>query len=182
MTSKFVAKVKLANLAIELRDEFELTVFIETGTLAGETTRWASGHFSVVYTIEKYPVAARDAAKRLADCGNVTVVAGDSRHKLPEILREIEDARALLWLDAHLTGPNSIDECALREELNILASCQTQHCILIDDAGWFIYGKPPDATNPQQWPDYKEIKKILKTWDLELISGINVISGIPRIP
>ena len=185
MVSKFTAKPELAELAIELRNKFGLTVFVETGTLGGETTRWASTHFATVYTIEKHPITASNAVGRLADCKNVTVIKGDSRQKLKEVLDRIGNKRALLWLDAHLTGPAATtgitDECALREELRLVASCRVQHCIFIDDAGWFFHARPSAAVDSTQWPDYKEIEKILAKWDLEILRGTNVISATPKV-
>lgn len=179
MVTKFIAKVEVANIAMKLKADYGIEIFIETGTLGGETTRWASQHFDTVYTIEKHPVVAKNAKKKLADCTNVTAICGDSRQELPKILKTIGKQVALLFLDAHLTGPGATDECALREELKVLAK-YPQHCIFIDDAGWFVGEKPPAATDDKQWPNYVEIKKVLSAWNIEFLRGANIITAIPK--
>ena len=179
MVTKFIAKPELASLSIKFRDEHNISIFIETGTLGGQTTRWASEHFDTVYTIEKNPVTAKNAKKKLADCTNIVTICGDSRQELPKLLKSIGNKVALLFLDAHLTGPGATDECALREELRALVK-YPQHYIFIDDAGWFVTGKPPAAVDDKQWLEYAEIEKILKDWDISLWRGVNVITAIPK--
>ena len=40
-------------IVIELARLNESTIFVETGTYYGETTRWASNYFEIVHTIER---------------------------------------------------------------------------------------------------------------------------------
>ncbi len=178
MLSKFVVMPEIAQIALEWRDKFGLTAFIETGTFNGETTEWASQHFDTVYTIEIQPLRVVANVKKFADYPNVTVIAGDSGQQLPKLLDELGDTRALLFLDAHLTGPTEGQECALREELLAIAP-ETQHCVMIDDANWFTYCLPSAARKPNQFPHYQEIKEILSSWKLWELSG-NVIAAIPK--
>ena len=88
MLSKFVVMPEIAQIALEWRDKFGLTAFIETGTFNGETTEWASQHFDTVYTIEIQPLRVVANVKKFADYPNVTVIAGDSGQQLPKLLDE----------------------------------------------------------------------------------------------
>ena len=177
MPSKFVVKPEAAQVALEWRDKFGLTVFVETGTFNGETTEWAKEHFDTVYTIELEPLRVAANIKKFAD-SNVIVIAGDSGEKLPELLDKLGDAKALIFLDAHLTGPTPGMECPLRRELLAIAP-NTQHCVMIDDANWFTHKPPSAARKPEQFPRYPEIEEILSLWKLWSLPA-NVIAAVSK--
>lgn len=147
---------------LALQAEHDIHLFIETGTYKAGTTRWAAQHFDRVITIEGYePRYARFIASGVPE--NVTAVFGDSRFKLAEVLRSINE-RALYWLDAHWCGEGATDsggdECPLREELDAIlaheAQTGVQHILLIDDARLFT-APPPYPHDPAQWMTYAEI-------------------------
>ena len=65
------------------------TVFVETGTFRGATTRWAASRFAEVHTIEREPAlhAANQAA--LSALPGVQAHLGDSRTVLPGIVASL---------------------------------------------------------------------------------------------
>jgi len=134
------------------------TVFVETGTFHGETTRWAAKHFEAVHTIERAQDLYDLHSKELARLGRVTPHLGDSREVLPRIVGEMGGRKAVYWLDGHWSGGQTAgenDECPLLGELECLSS-RAEDLVLIDDARYFLCA-PPRAYNPSEWPTIPDI-------------------------
>lgn len=145
-------------ITIELARLNGSATFVETGTYTGGTTRWASGHFESVHTIERAETLYRKYGAALSQLGGVTPHLGDSRRILPEILRALGDRTAVFWLDGHWSGGETAgaqDECPLLDELACLAN-RSGDIILIDDARLFLCA-PPAPHDPAQWPTLVEI-------------------------
>ena len=140
------------------------TVFVETGTYYGSTTRWASNHFESVHTIERAENLYNLYSDELAKFKGVTPYFGDSRDILPQIVNAIGEQRAIYWLDGHWSGGDTAgehDECPLLDELACLSS-RTEDIILIDDARLFLCA-PPLPHKPSQWPTIADIINALPT-------------------
>jgi hypothetical protein len=138
------------------------TVFVETGTFYGGTTRWAANHFEIVHTIERAESLYNLHSRELSQIKGVKPHLGDSRNVLPQIVKDIRGQRAVYWLDGHWSGGETageFDECPLLDELACLANC-TQDIILIDDARLFLCA-PPLPHNPSQWATISEIFNVL---------------------
>jgi hypothetical protein len=151
-------------ITVELARLRGATVFVETGTFHGGTTRWASRHFDIVHTIERAEKLYHMHSNELSRIKGVTPHFGDSRNILPKIVRDIPDQRAVFWLDGHWSGGETAgedDECPLLEELACLSS-RTEDIFLIDDARLFL-GAPPLPYNPSQWPTISNIINVLPT-------------------
>ena len=132
--------------------------FVETGTFTGETTVWASTHFSTVHTIERAEGLYNEHYERLRQLPGVTPHLGDSREILPGILEQIGDANILFWLDGHWSGGVTAgegDECPLMGELQSLAGSEGD-IILIDDARLFL-SAPPAPHQASEWPTLTDI-------------------------
>jgi hypothetical protein len=149
-------------ITIELARLNSSTIFVETGTFHGGTTRWASKHFKVVHTIERAESLYNLHSNELAQIKGVTPHLGDSRDILPQIVRDIHSQRAVYWLDGHWScgeKAGEYDECPLLDELRCLSS-RTEDIILIDDARLFLCA-PPFPHNPSQWPTISDIINVL---------------------
>ena len=79
------------------------SVFIETGTFLGETTKWASRRVATVHTIELSETLYNRIAPGLRSRG-IHAHLGDSLTMLPRILEETDADSLVLWLDAHWSG------------------------------------------------------------------------------
>lgn len=147
----------LKELALALRDQYNLTTFIETGTYKAATTAWATDNFKQVVSIElDEGWHSRAKRKIFAKQKGVKLLLGDSAIVLPKVLKRLRQP-ALIWLDAHWckAGKATAPECPLREELKAIRDSGVEHFILIDDARLFI--EPPNS----DWPSLDEIHNLL---------------------
>ena len=149
-------------IVIDLARLHGSTVFVETGTHQGRTTRWASGHFEIVHTIERSEHLYNLYGSELSVLPGVMPHLGDSRDVLPKIVNEIRGRKAVYWLDGHWSGGETAgehDECPLLDELACLSDCG-EAIIAIDDARLFLCA-PPLPHDPAQWPTIPEIMEAL---------------------
>ena len=151
-----------AEIALELAKLNGSTVFIETGTYHGDTTRWAAQYFEAVYTIERSAYLFEQHQADLSQLKNVRSYLGDSRDVLPGLLDQLGDRKAIYWLDSHWSGGETAgerDPCPLLGELACLAE-RSQDVILIDDARLFL-SAPHQLHDPAQWPTIADIAEAL---------------------
>lgn len=120
-----------------LKKRTNASVFVETGTYLGVTTKRCAPIFNQVYTIELDKELAELAKSFLSNNKNVEVIQGDALKVLPQLLKREEINDALVFLDGHFSGGitacGEIPEPGI-EEIKILA--QHKHkirCIVVDD-------------------------------------------------
>jgi hypothetical protein len=149
-------------ITIELARLNGSTIFIETGTYQGDTTRWASNHFESVHTIERAESLYNLYNEELSQIKGVIPYLGDSRDLLPDILHTTANQKSVFWLDGHWSGGETAgedDECPLLDELTCLSN-RSGDIVLIDDARLFLCA-PPVPHNPTHWPTISEIVSVL---------------------
>jgi hypothetical protein len=133
-----------------------LKIFIETGTLFGDTVDAVKNIFDRIFSIELDEILYKKAKKRFAEFGHISILQGDSGKILPETISTISQP-CLFWLDGHYSGwvtAKGQSETPIITELTyILSHPVKNHVILIDDARLYI-GKG-------DWPDVKEIKSLV---------------------
>jgi hypothetical protein len=142
------------------------SVFVETGTFHGETTKWAANRFETVHTIERAEGLHNLHRHELAQIKGVTPHLGDSRTILPRIVEQIGSRKAVFWLDSHWSGLDTAgvdDECPLIDELSCLSG-RHEDIILIDDARLFLCAPPPPH-NPSHWPTIPDICSVISRSD-----------------
>lgn len=105
---------------------------VETGTYMGTTTEWLSGFQLPVLSCE---VSRRNfgfSQRRLFETKNVSLILGDSRSALREILAgpllTSHNDTILFYLDAHWG-----DDLPLAEELDIIFSLCPKAIVMVDD-------------------------------------------------
>ncbi|MEM3484492.1 MAG: hypothetical protein QXI12_02575 [Candidatus Methanomethyliaceae archaeon] len=121
--------------------EFDLHVFVETGTFMGDMVDGVKDVFDEIYSIELSDDLYREAAKRFARARHITILHGDSGQVLKEVLPRVNQP-CLFWLDAHYSGgitAKGASETPIEREIaNIFGlSSPTRHVILVDDARCF---------------------------------------------
>ena len=87
----------------EIKTKFNLDVFIETGTLHGDTIEWLYPSFEELHSIELDIELYEKAALRFNGNTKVKIHHGNSTEVLKKILTDIKKS-ALFWLDAHFPG------------------------------------------------------------------------------
>lgn len=120
-----------------IQEKTSSTVFIETGTYRGVTTKRCSSLFDKIYTIELDEKLAVEAAAYLADKKHVEVIQGDALEALPKILEDDGVNNVLIFLDGHFSGGetacSNLPEPAI-EELKIISKYSRKvKGIVIDD-------------------------------------------------
>jgi hypothetical protein len=91
--------------------------------------------FDRIYSIEFVPELAERAQRKFAHEPHITILCGDSRTVIPEVLRQLASP-ALFWLDAGYYGwvGKQGDQQRLSYELEMILSHPFSHIILLDDA------------------------------------------------
>jgi hypothetical protein len=136
----------------------EYKYFVETGTYMGGTCFWAATIFPEVLTIEIDPAISKRTATDPQCPKNIKFYIGDSGTLMPEVVKEINDKKALFWLDGHWCNVSEFgreNECPIIKELEAISEL-TNPTILIDDARAFL-GPLPPPHDPQQWPTIQDI-------------------------
>jgi hypothetical protein len=145
-------------LMLQLKAQYALEDFIETGTYRGGTAVWAAAHFARVTTVEFSRALYEDLRAQHDGIGNVRFIFGDSREALKAILPKL-DRPALFWLDSHWSGGRTYgenDECPLLEEIEAIVSSAQTHFLFIDDARLFA-SPPPRPHRIEQWPTIGQV-------------------------
>jgi hypothetical protein len=115
-------------------------VFIETGTLYGDTPWHFRRTFKRIFTIEVEPNLAQIARERFRKWPGIQVVEGDSATELAGICQQIDEP-CVVYLDGHyshgITGMGN-EECpVLAEVLTLFNHLKHPFGIVIDDARLF---------------------------------------------
>jgi hypothetical protein len=139
-----------------------LAVFIETGTMNGDTVAAVRPYFARTVSIELSEEYQRAAAERFRDDPDVEILQGDSAALLGRLAGEVDNISAMFWLDAHWcrddereTG-GAASQCPLLAEIAALGRLNAESVLLIDDARLFLCtpGRPHAF---RQWPDFHDI-------------------------
>lgn len=155
--------------------DYNIEVFVETGTGGGGTTYFLRNEFKKLYTIEFADHIFLQGKAKLKDEKNIIPLHGDSAEVLSNILKTL-DQPALFWLDAHYSGGDTglaDKETPILEELEQILRHQIKsHVILIDDARCF------DGSH--DYPTIQEVEKLI-TKTAPNIYKISVERDIIRI-
>jgi hypothetical protein len=111
--------------------------------------------FPSVVTIELSGHYFERARADLADVPNVTAKHGES----PTVLRRLEPAPTLYWLDAHWSGLDTARAeypCPVLEEIAAIPA-HPADCLLIDDARLFAATREPES-----WPTLVQVIDALR--------------------
>lgn len=126
---------------LQIALDYDIKIFVETGSYKGETCAYLSPHFDRLFTVEVQPELASLAQLRLEKCKNVVTAVGDSVAFLEGLCPRLEHP-TLFWLDAHFSGGSTgwtRSACPTPRELQtILGNWQPGSIVLIDDARDFI--------------------------------------------
>jgi hypothetical protein len=121
----------------------QYNLFIETGSLMGETLGNLKGSFGKLISIEitdKYYNLCNDKFK---NDENVEIVKGDCVIELPKVIKENLDNSIIFFLDGHysagMTGKGIIEVPLMQELKSINELYSNPTIIIIDDADLFEF-------------------------------------------
>lgn len=166
------------DIALCLKDNFNLKVFVETGTLIGYSSQWAAHHFRYVYTIEFFAEYYNAAVNKLLRYKNVICVKNESLCGLQDVLEALDsNFSVLFWLDAHWAkeahyGRPKQDTNVLEEIKIINSEMRPAHAIIVDDAHKF---------STPHWPNLDDVIFALSNHDRRDVRRVyDVIVASPR--
>lgn len=157
---------ELCNIKDSLGIQTKFDIFIETGTLLGDTIHNMVPHFSNIHSIELSEIYYSHAKQRFLDQKNVNIYLGDSVVLLPMVIKTVKYP-TIFFLDGHWSGFNTAKgpkDCPLLDELYSIANNFNQECLLIID-DHRLFGKKLN----EDWTDITEnsIFEIVKRRQLQ---------------
>jgi len=135
----------MTTLSKTVLEKYPNDIFVETGTLYGESVRLAIVcGFKKIYSIEINPDLVQSNRQQFAEYierGQVEIIEGDTFIVFPELIKRL-DGRTTFWLDAHWDGgPMGVVKCPLPMELDAIHQHAIKnHTIMIDDRRCFGIG------------------------------------------
>lgn len=146
---------------IKLRDRFNISTVIETGTCLGYTTLWLAKNFDKVYTIELNKEYCELARAKFLQYPNITSIHGNSEDVLRHLRIETMNSlwsNVIFFLDAHGFGAK---RCPLITELYSIYKMGLRPIIAIHD--FYVPGSELgyDTYNGQRY-DLKWIERSLR--------------------
>ena len=142
--------------------EYQIDVFVETGTHRGTTLEAQRKSFKKLYSIELDKKLYENASKRFGRYSHIKVLQGDSSIKLREVVKSLSE-KSLFWLDAHYSGVGTARgslDCPIYGELEAIFGSRQKHIILIDDARLFI--------GNDDYPTIQELKAFVAQHDEDI--------------
>ena len=128
------------NILRKYAREYNLRVFVETGTFEGDMVEAMKNSFDKIYSIELLRENFEKAKNRFKRNRHIEIIWGDSGKELGKIVKMISQP-ALFWLDGHYSGKNTAkgeEITPICQELeHIFGSQDLKHVIIIDDAHCF---------------------------------------------
>jgi len=118
----------IAQNVTNLKNEFNLNIGIETGTLCGNTTEWMSDNFEKVHSVECNLDNYTKCKEKLKEKLNINLHLGDSVEFVKEMVSIYKDEKCLFYLDAHGTLPTPTPI-----ELKEIIKMNVKPCIVIHD-------------------------------------------------
>ena len=131
--------VKIHQILAALKT-YNLNIFIETGTLHGDTLEMVARTGVKCWSVELSDELFNFSTNRLRNYKNVQIINDDSAKAIPEILIDLDEP-AFFWLDGHYSGAGTAlgDKVTpvSEEILAIMGHHIKSHVIYIDDARLF---------------------------------------------
>jgi hypothetical protein len=174
---KATTKVCDVHLMIEepgkYAEQFNLEIFVETGTCCGDMVEAMKNSFKRIYSIELSDHFYEEAKKRFRNQTNIELIHGDSGKELEKLMQRI-NSPTLFWLDGHYSGGMTAkgdNVTPIFAELDhVIGSTNPRHVILIDDASCFH--------EDPEYPDLSDLYLFInsRTTNVKIINIINEIN------
>lgn len=184
----------------QLRDEFNVTTLLETGTFKGINSFVHANNFKHVITCDINVNYLSIAKEKLKDKKNVMILKKPSPEFLREFVKSYKDNRlteyVIIYLDAHFYNPNLKNKFVVLDELKALKGFK--NCIVIihdfdNGMGHITYENQPlnlKLLRRELWdvnpmfnfytntPDFSNIFKKEELWEIDLENDADAIDNI----
>lgn len=151
----FHEKIRIILLYARVRTP---AVFVESGTLYGDTLAAVREEFGALHSIELQDSLYKAAVARFKADNKISIHQGDSGDILNGVIATISNP-VVFWLDGHYSGLGTAkgsQDCPIWRELNaIISRADQRDVVLVDDAR--LYGQR------QSYPTLTAIKEELQT-------------------
>ena len=167
----------IADLALSLRDKYNLQTLIETGTCLGNSTTWAAENFKKVITIELNLEFLRQAFVTCKSHTNIDFLMGDSRERLKDVVPALARP-ALFWIDAH--GLNVFPaENPIWGELCVILESPHKHFLLVDDANFYHVPFAEEGIPRAESLTLKDINSLISVYGYAMWEAHDVLVVAP---
>lgn len=138
--------------------EFNVNLFVESGTYLGKSCDAALSHFDHIHTIELDENLYKRALRHFAQKPQVHLYHGSSEQIFLSLLPTLHEYKILFWLDGHYSKTAELfntpytKSTPIMEELESIRQCNiTTAVILIDDLR--LFGTDPEYPTLQELRD-----------------------------
>jgi len=132
-SKNFVYRGIPQELVLAIRDHFQITDFIETGTYMGDTAKWAAKYFDRVITFEASSEVYLELQKNELPA-NCKAILGDSS----QLIQNYINRDSIYYLDAHYSSGNTFNSYPLLNEIKEINKKGFNDFIIIDDARFVL--------------------------------------------
>ena len=169
----------------EIVEVFDLKAFIETGTYRGDTLLGIVSDFDCLVSIELDKSLHQRALERFADQEKIVLLQGDSSQKLPEAFDFVAGRPALIWLDAHFSGPGTArgkgNTPIIGEIETVLSRATPSDVVIVDDLRCFTQPPPGFDTDEalEGYPAAEEIADLFRSRSYEVLVVCDALIALP---
>lgn len=169
----------------EIAEAFDLKAFIETGTYRGDTLLGIVSDFDCLVSIELDSGLHQRARERFLDQEKIVLLQGDSSEKLPEAFDVVAGRPALIWLDAHFSGPGTArgkGNTPIIGEIETVLACATPlDVVIVDDLRCFTQPHLGFATDEalEGYPAADEIADLFRSRSYEVLVVCDALIALP---
>jgi hypothetical protein len=147
---------------IDYAREYNISIFVETGTADACTTQAMVPYFAKLYTIEIDVQLWMAACDMFMGEDKVHTLLGDSADVLPGLMPKLTGP-TIFWLDGHYCGGatrGSLDSPVESELETVLAQAPEGSVILVDDARLFGGMEAEGGDNGENYTGYPHINYV----------------------
>jgi hypothetical protein len=132
-SKNFVYRGIPQELVLAIRNRFQITDFIETGTYMGDTSKWAAKYFDRVITFEASSEVYSELQQNKLPA-NCEAIFGDSS----KLIQNYINGDSIYYLDAHYSSGNTFNSYPLLNEIKEINAKGFNDFIIIDDARFVL--------------------------------------------
>jgi hypothetical protein len=159
--------------------DYEISVFVESGTALGATVEALLDEFSHIITIELDPALNHQATVRFGQYAYVSCLLGDSGELIPRIVPTLTQP-TIFWLDGHYCGGARGDiDTPIVDELTAAVDAPHGSVILIDDARLFD-GMPDHTVEFADYPPVWWVKEMAANHNLNFLLQDDIMRLTPQ--